>query len=232
VLFRSAFSLALFPVTKSSIWIAIAGVPFERALKVHRWLGRLAALFAAIHFATMYGVEPLTEGFVLYGTISACCFFAVALLSMEPIRRGFYNLFRMSHLTAVLVRALAPLCKDAYSQTLLFLTDRLARDPRMCAADGSYARFVRSALPIVKSGKALRGGCVQASRWPAGDLVRPDTACFGCCWRAGSGPGEERRRCRRRRFRRRRRQALPRPRRAQRAHNNNNNSSERSLTLL
>ena len=37
-------ALAMFPISRNSVWNHFFGIPFERALRYHRWLGRIAWL--------------------------------------------------------------------------------------------------------------------------------------------------------------------------------------------
>ena len=44
-----SMSLLLFPVTRNSIWEHVFGVPFERAIKYHRWAGVFFFIANAAH---------------------------------------------------------------------------------------------------------------------------------------------------------------------------------------
>jgi predicted ferric reductase len=103
-------ALSFVPVTKRSIWLSITGCSFERAIKFHRWIGRVAILMVALHAVMMsisyanshYGIgiaftvrgDRLTQN-VLAGTIGGICYFAIWGLSL--IRRTKYEFFRITH---------------------------------------------------------------------------------------------------------------------------------------
>jgi hypothetical protein len=48
--------LLILPVTRNSVWCLLFGVPFERAIRYHRWLGRLAFTTMTLHLALMWRV--------------------------------------------------------------------------------------------------------------------------------------------------------------------------------
>ena len=50
-----AMSFVLFPVTHNSVWEAALGIPFERAVKYHRVMGRLVWLLVTLHMLLWQG---------------------------------------------------------------------------------------------------------------------------------------------------------------------------------
>ena len=101
------FVLTCLPVSRNSIWTATIGLPFERALKFHRWAGRATVVAVGAHFFYMFISQrywPLeTESFSvdtganLYGTISFCLLVVLLFTSVEPVRRRFFELFYYVH---------------------------------------------------------------------------------------------------------------------------------------
>merc|ERR1711871_1402827 len=47
-------AVLLLPVTRTSPWVVLLGIPFERAVKYHRWLGRWAYLGITVHGMSMW----------------------------------------------------------------------------------------------------------------------------------------------------------------------------------
>ena len=55
-----SFSLLLLPAARNSMWVACFGVPFERAVRYHRFLGSLAYLLVTVHMLIWFvkwGIE-------------------------------------------------------------------------------------------------------------------------------------------------------------------------------
>jgi len=96
----------LLPVTKNSVLIYIFGIPFNRAIKFHRFLSRISLVFGTFHGAfvlKMYGFPVLTEfehyGMVgvvpLYGFVTYVLMVIMGLSSL--IRRRYWEIFRILH---------------------------------------------------------------------------------------------------------------------------------------
>lgn len=108
------FTLIMLPVTRHSIWVWIFGIPFERALKYHRWIGFWTYFTLCVHFilmATYNGVRGAATypwstnyttttsgayGFVLAGFIAWCLM--TLMIIMTFVRRWVWELFQISHL--------------------------------------------------------------------------------------------------------------------------------------
>ena len=113
------FTFVLLPIARNSIWTLIFGIPFERAIKYHKWISIWAYICMCLHFificiyngvretptypwSTNYtsglaGVYGAGEyGFVFMGFIS--WIFFTLLILVTWIRRSFWNLFAYSHL--------------------------------------------------------------------------------------------------------------------------------------
>lgn len=97
--------LATLPVNKTSIWIWVFGIPFERAVAIHRAFSQTTLLILMLH--SIVEVSQLGFGIVwqekyssyiypLYGTIAAWCVMLMFLFSL--FRRRFYRLFIKTHI--------------------------------------------------------------------------------------------------------------------------------------
>jgi len=105
------YACAVLPPTKNSIFSKIFGIPFERAIKYHRWLGRFAVIYNIVHLITMLeyrgtgvllsGVETSRGGGVVYGFFAFLCFATMFVMAFEPIRRYSYEVFRYTHFLAL-----------------------------------------------------------------------------------------------------------------------------------
>ena len=86
----------------------VCRVPYERAIRWHRWNSRALLVAIAIHAgltADLFGASILAATFPLargsgaaYGTAAACCFAAMMLTSLAPIRRASWEAFKVAHL--------------------------------------------------------------------------------------------------------------------------------------
>ena len=100
------FTVAALPTSRSTLWIHVFGVSFERAVKMHRIVARSSVLVVLqAHFWLVYvDAGPthrgrLLTGTAMYGSIAGACFLAMALLALEPIRRRLFEVFYYSHVT-------------------------------------------------------------------------------------------------------------------------------------
>lgn len=108
----SAFmlSVSLFPVTRNSIWLHLAGIPFERAVKYHKWNSRALVIVFLAHGGRMMAQQgPRVLGSAArngagfgpcFGTAAAGCFLAMAGLSAGAVRRAYWELFKVSHMVS------------------------------------------------------------------------------------------------------------------------------------
>ena len=104
-------ALVFLPVTRNSLWIPLLGVSFERAIKFHRWLGRIATFTAVIHLLVMLqshasfsllSLDPTVEGQgVLWGTVALALMILMSLTAFECVRRSFFEWFYHFHLIAL-----------------------------------------------------------------------------------------------------------------------------------
>jgi len=75
------------------------GVAFDQVLVYHRFIGRLAVMFALVHscFYINYVVENSTDYMTLTGLASLACGLMIVLSSMNCVRRKFFNVFLWCH---------------------------------------------------------------------------------------------------------------------------------------
>lgn len=60
-----ALGLQLLPVQRFGVWVALFGVPYERAVRLHRWIGPVCAALAVLHGFGMlatYGQSSINIG--------------------------------------------------------------------------------------------------------------------------------------------------------------------------
>ncbi|KAL9658767.1 hypothetical protein ABK040_005922 [Willaertia magna] len=94
------------PVTRYSVFMFIFGVSFERAIKFHKWIARFTYLAIGAHAIAMIVefADNITEIFTmeandypLLGVIAWGCMTILVLFTFEPIRRRFWELFKVVH---------------------------------------------------------------------------------------------------------------------------------------
>lgn len=100
----------MLPVTRHSVWPMILGLSFERAIKYHRWLGRLTCVWVLVHFATQihkYGGEIIgqhhsytaAEGSgTVFGFIAMIGLLLTTLIADAEIRRHAFEAFYYIHI--------------------------------------------------------------------------------------------------------------------------------------
>ncbi|CAI5701860.1 unnamed protein product [Peronospora effusa] len=93
----------ILPVARLPVWSALFGSSFERIVKFHRWLGLIMVVALFVHVIMASEVVKLTstekyrEVTPLYGFIAFACFVVMLVLSIEPIRRLYFEVFYFSH---------------------------------------------------------------------------------------------------------------------------------------
>jgi len=135
-------SITYLPITRNSIWIFILGIPFERAVKFHRWVGRSAVIVVLIHGVLMtlnkgtgvlFSMTSIPHGeSVFWGTVAGICFATAGILAYEPIRRLKFELFYHTHFLVLAGTVFAWLhCVYfrpwIYAPVALYLLDRMIR---------------------------------------------------------------------------------------------------------
>ncbi len=97
-----------------TVVLKLAGLPFDRALRAHRLLGRGMAILTALHFIASVvdgSISSLSRNAVgrfgvvpLYGTIAGVAVLLISIFSIGPFRRKLYDQFLWFH------RIMASLC--------------------------------------------------------------------------------------------------------------------------
>lgn len=165
-------TIVFFPVTRNSVWLPILGIPFERAIKFHRWLGRLALLYTFIHGLTMVLIKnpeilwanTLTiEGSgVVYGTISFVLFVVITLFSTECIRRKHFEVFMTAHFLFIPAIVLACLHDHFFIYPLsvpivLYVGDRVLRKYKSSSkVEVKECMVIKSGPPNAPRSKVLK----------------------------------------------------------------------------
>ncbi|GMF22733.1 unnamed protein product [Phytophthora lilii] len=93
----------ILPVARLPVWSVLFGSSFERIVKFHRWLGLIMNVAVIVHVVQASKVVDLTlsdkygEVTPVYGFVAFVCFIAMLFLSIEYIRRMFFEVFYFSH---------------------------------------------------------------------------------------------------------------------------------------
>lgn len=106
-------AVLLLPTTRNSIWLPLFGIPFERAVRYHRWLGRILFMGVLAHMATWMGVwngddmlgacvlatskcrhQPMN---VLSGEVAFLSILVTAVTAYEAVRRKAFATFKYVH---------------------------------------------------------------------------------------------------------------------------------------
>ncbi|CAM6092785.1 unnamed protein product [Calypogeia fissa] len=104
-------ALLWIPVSRGSAILQVIGVPFERAVKYHTWLGYLAVWLLILHGILLTGyfisthdtIELITwynsgQGIgVVEGVVALAAGVIMMLTALEPVRRKFFDLFFTAH---------------------------------------------------------------------------------------------------------------------------------------
>jgi len=100
--------LVAVPSARNSFMSLFLGIPFEKALLYHKWLGRIIFVEVTVHLV-LYQVSWMQEGSTAlmmrqsrrpttgFGIISWICLIPVFLSSLGCFRRKYFNLFYLLH---------------------------------------------------------------------------------------------------------------------------------------
>jgi len=105
------------PITKNSIFAALLGTSFERAIAWHRFLGKwMVVVLTTIHsvgFLALWAIEGTLweklrelhhgDSLNLHGLLAFFALVSLFVFSLDTCRRRFYNLFRVSHILFAVV---------------------------------------------------------------------------------------------------------------------------------
>ena len=144
------------PTTRTQLWVAAFGLPFERAVRFHRVVGRLlvacivahGAAATARHGTAVLSLQPVagSHGHApLAGLLAAALFGTVAAFAQEPLRRQRFEVFYYTHFLFVPGFAIAAVHSPTLllyvaPSALVWLYDRFLRfrrSRRVVAVDGA-----------------------------------------------------------------------------------------------
>lgn len=117
----------LVPATRNNILTVIFGVPFERQIMYHRWVGRITAIIALIHtggYVYIWSGEGIlkSQSFTMkyfLGWIGSVGAAMILLTSYSYVRRNAFEVFYNSHLFFFLAYMVGSILHSEH--TLLFL---------------------------------------------------------------------------------------------------------------
>jgi len=104
--------LAVLPATRNSLLVIFTGLPFERTIIFHRWVGRMLLILVGVHFGWILyewnrdGISWKTQLFTkdptygwsnLYGLIAGSATLIMMLTSLPIVRRKTWELFYLTH---------------------------------------------------------------------------------------------------------------------------------------
>ncbi|KAG0553861.1 hypothetical protein KC19_12G045000 [Ceratodon purpureus] len=157
-------SLLCFPVSRGSPLLRMIGIPFQHAVKYHRWLGHLTLTLYSTHsilfiwvFATEHDASkllqwPLTGISYISGTFAFATGVIMWLTAVAPIRRRWFEVFYVTH--------------HLYLVFFAFLVFHVG--PKMSAytAGGIFLFFVDRFIRMVQSRHSL--SLAAAKVYPSG----------------------------------------------------------------
>ncbi|OAE33833.1 hypothetical protein AXG93_1193s1320 [Marchantia polymorpha subsp. ruderalis] len=102
-------TLLWIPVSRASPLLRVSGIPFERAVKYHIWLGSSCIWLLIAHGVVFFGYYPMihdvsglwswkTRGIAVFpGIISLAAGVLMLATAFEKVRREMFNLFFITH---------------------------------------------------------------------------------------------------------------------------------------
>ena len=97
-----SLAVLLLPVSRTSLWVRVLGMSYDRALMFHRWVAWWAIGGMWTHFALYVakgGSCILTDnpGSSQMGFVAVIMFTVISVLSLDFFRRRYFELFRSVH---------------------------------------------------------------------------------------------------------------------------------------
>ncbi|EFC40130.1 predicted protein [Naegleria gruberi] len=120
----------ILPITRYSAFVFVFGISFERAVKYHKWVARLTLLIATIHgiLMTVHLADNGSLGniltasandYILFGLIAWIAMVIMTIFALEPIRRKFWELFKVIHIIlAPVVLVMSSIHAKGWERTL------------------------------------------------------------------------------------------------------------------
>ena len=178
-------TLAVLPVTRRSVWHFAFGLSFERAIKWHRFVARMAVLSMLGHalvlidfngLGVLLHTAPLKHGIAaIFGTLAGSCMLLMSLSAFEPVRRRVFEAFWYVHIPLFMSTVVFAALHSEYARYYLiapvglYLVDWLLRFSNTARS----VTVVESAV-LADAGESFRVGrlTVSASMTPtAGQYV-------------------------------------------------------------
>jgi predicted ferric reductase len=127
--------LVALPATRNSILVWLLGIPFDKTIMYHRWLGRLVLLQATIHFGFYINSKAIdfAPNQWNYGIAAWSILLVIFITSIGWIRRHHFNYFFASHYIFIAYYVLGALHSPksfkflAYAALAFYLFDRIVR---------------------------------------------------------------------------------------------------------
>eukprot|EP00475_Leptophrys_vorax_P011954 TRINITY_DN18417_c0_g3_i1.p1 TRINITY_DN18417_c0_g3~~TRINITY_DN18417_c0_g3_i1.p1 ORF type:complete len:799 (-),score=179.20 TRINITY_DN18417_c0_g3_i1:62-2125(-) len=85
------------PATRNSLLVWILGVPFDKTIMYHRWLGRWVLIQSAIHWYGYLFQYQIWGNKYLTGLLGMICLILIFGTSIDHLRRKHFNFFYYSH---------------------------------------------------------------------------------------------------------------------------------------
>nr|CAG8636607.1 10379_t:CDS:2 [Entrophospora candida] len=129
----------VFPLaTRNSVFVVLFGVPFERLITFHRWVGKTIFLLLTFHgsYQMQQNFNSLSQIFSdkinLWGFLSYVSLFIIFLTSHPLFRRRFFEFFYWSHFNFIFFVIFGVLHNDNFSTFTcvgvgLYVIDRIIR---------------------------------------------------------------------------------------------------------
>ncbi|CAG8521182.1 11125_t:CDS:2, partial [Cetraspora pellucida] len=90
--------------TRNSIFLKLIGVPFERMIRFHRWVGRTIFFLLSFHasyqiqfYGSLNRILLAGDNVTLYGFLAYVSLFIIMIMSHSLFRRFFFEVFYWSH---------------------------------------------------------------------------------------------------------------------------------------
>ncbi|PRP81419.1 ferric reductase-like transmembrane protein [Planoprotostelium fungivorum] len=125
--------LVILPATRNSLLVVLTGIPFDKAIQFHRWLGRFTVAIASVHAIYTF-VDWRNSGLSknIFGLVAWICLLVIFVSSFEPLRRRFFEVFYTIHFSFLAFFVLACLHNSKFipfgiSAAILWGMDRMIR---------------------------------------------------------------------------------------------------------
>eukprot|EP00475_Leptophrys_vorax_P003831 TRINITY_DN1223_c0_g1_i1.p1 TRINITY_DN1223_c0_g1~~TRINITY_DN1223_c0_g1_i1.p1 ORF type:complete len:1142 (+),score=352.10 TRINITY_DN1223_c0_g1_i1:95-3520(+) len=122
------------PATRNSVMVWLLGLPFDKTIMYHRWLGRLVLFQATVHwYYYPMSLRPIYGAKWDYGLVAWICMAIILATSIGWIRRHHFNFFFNSHFAFIAFYITGALHSNlsfvyfAYAATFFYGLDRVIR---------------------------------------------------------------------------------------------------------